>query len=126
MSGSDRSATAGRFIRAAALVSIRKRAITARRQHAGAAGVQSTLYLTTPDQRTTKPQPLLAGLRKLGALDPRVHAQVVERPGQDRHDDRARPGATGVSGTEVAALARRKGADEEPHQHQDGCDAARS
>src|ERR1700754_4665127 len=56
---------------------------------------------------------LLAGLGHL-AVDLRVDPHVVERPGQDRHDDGGRLGAAADGAVVVATLPGGDGADNEP------------
>jgi RNA polymerase sigma factor (sigma-70 family) len=61
---------------------------------------------------------LPAGLGR-GAVDPRVHAQVVEGTGDDRHRDRADLGAAADRPVVVAALPGRGHADDQPdNEHQ--------
>src|ERR1700733_12356745 len=57
------------------------------------------------------------------ARDFRVHAGVVERPRENCHGDRARPGAVWVGSGVVVALAAGDGADDQPHEEQHCADS---
>jgi hypothetical protein len=67
---------------------------------------------------------LLARLRR-GAVDLRVHAQVVKRTGDERHRDRADLGATTDGPVVVTALACGNRADDQPDDNQQRPDAHR-
>src|SRR5436305_13892223 len=62
----------------------------------------------------------LAGLR---ARDLRVHAEIVQRPGEDRDHDRASLCAGHRRTVVVVALGARDGADDQPDGKDYGCDA---
>src|SRR5271165_5795287 len=65
---------------------------------------------------------LRAGLRR-GTGDLRVHADIVQGPGQDGHPDRARFGAAGAGIVVVVALGARDGANDQPYDQDYRSDA---
>src|SRR5579859_2199601 len=70
----------------------------------------------------SEPRPgLLARMRCL-AGDLGIHADVVERPGEDRHGDGADLAAAGGGAGKFMALAGRDGADDQPYDEQDRSD----
>src|ERR1700689_1159285 len=65
---------------------------------------------------------LVARLRHLASLDLRVDADVVERPGDDGHRNRARPRTVSRRTVEVVPLGGGDRTDDQPQNQQDGAD----